>query len=156
MIPQGGGPVFVDQFGTGRGSDGKKRGNQGWEPEPDDDEPTWRRVLRGQELLWKMFWFYFLCGHGLVYGVGFGVVVVGMVLGFAVDPGSLNSGMAGLATGAVALGSVGLVFGAWCGIGLWRCAYNVDDRRWGHAARVLAVVYGFAIIVPPLRYGVLG
>ena len=152
MMPDGGGPVFIDQFGTGRHG-----GNNGHGLGPDDgNEPTWRRCLMGREPLWKMFWFYFVCGHGVVYGIGFGVVVVFMILGFAADPGSLNSGLAGLTTGMVALGAVGLGFGTWCGIGLWRCAYNVEDRRWGHAARVLAISYALIIIVPPVRYGLLG
>jgi len=66
-------PEFIDLYGT------------------QPDEPGWKRCWHGRELLWKVFWGYVLFGHGIVLGCALGVMVLGMVLGFAVDPGARST-----------------------------------------------------------------
>lgn len=95
-----------------------------------------------------MFWGWFFFGHGVVLGCSFGVMVLAMILGFATDPGSLNAGFAGMATGAVLLVLAIIPYGLWCGVSLWRCAKNCINPLWTYAARLIVIVYGIGIAIP--------
>ena len=146
-----GGPVYVDQFGGG-----KKGGGAPVTPGPgqdDDGEAIWRAALGGRVLLWRMFWIYFLCGHGMLFGIGVGVMIFALLMGFSFDPGSLQSGLVGMIGGMALLGTAGALFALWSAIGLWRCAYNCEDARWGHAARAWVPVYLFIVFIPWVRLG---
>ena len=87
-------PIFIDQFGTGSGSHGVK-GLKG----PMNGEPMWKLAWRGHAPLWRAFWVYFVMGHGVILGLGCGVLVLSLLAGFIVNPSSSTSGMAGLAMG---------------------------------------------------------
>ena len=139
------GPIFIDQFGTGPSA-----------PPPDAElGPWWKECWQGRMELWKAFWVCFVFGHGIIGGVGFGAMIVSMILGFAVDPGSLDAGFAGLATGTTLLIGVYAVFAVWIMVGVWRCADNCLDKRWGIVARVAMVFYGTCLVLPfaPLLAG---
>ncbi len=126
-------PIFFDQHGAQ--PDSEPGGGTGL-------VAVLRGGLAGREPLWKVFWFFFLAGHGVIIGVGGGVMIFAMVGGLAFDSVSLSSGAWGLAFGGVLTGVVLLAFALWCVVALWRCAYNCHGRRWGHAARVLSLFYG--------------
>ena len=71
-----------------------------------------------------------------------------MVLGFAVDPGSLDAGFTGLATGGTVLVSVYLTFVVWAVVTVWRAADNCVDKGWSLMARLAMVSYGICLILP--------
>lgn len=118
---------------------------------PQEPEPAWKRCWRGQELLWKAFWGWFFFGHGIILGCSVGVMVLAMVLGFATNPGSLNSGFAGLATGLVLLVLVTVPYGIWSGVSVWRCAKNCLNKKWGYGARIIILIYAIGIAAPILN-----
>jgi hypothetical protein len=126
------GPVFIDQFGA--------------DPNPPPPGPWWKQGWQGRMELWRAFWICFVFGHGIVGGVGFGMMIFGMVLGFVSNPGTLDGGLAGLATGGTLLVLGYLVFAIWAGTTVWRCADNCVDKRWGLGARVAMVGYATAIL----------
>jgi len=126
------GPIFIDMHGSGRGP----------------EEPTWKRCWFGREPLWRVFWGWFICGHGALLGCAVGFMILAMILGFMASPTSIDSGMAGLATGATLLMLVFVPYSVWCIVSLWRCAYNCIDLRWGHWTRGIAVAYVAVLIVP--------
>lgn len=80
-----------------------------------------KRALRGEEMLWKVFW---------IYGIVFGLVLAG--LRFAVISFSPMASMPLL--------GVQLVYLVWISISIWRCAFNVDWHGWGYIARILVVL----------------
>jgi hypothetical protein len=126
-------PVFVDLHGIGNG--------------PDLD-PVWKRCWMGKEPLWRVFWGWFVCGHGTILGCSVGFMVLAMLLGFVVSPGSLSSGIAGMATGAVLLVLAAVPYTIWSSVSVWRCAYNCIDQRWGHVVRGVILIYGVMISIP--------
>jgi len=121
-------PEFIDLYGT------------------QPDEPGWKRCWHGRELLWKVFWGYVLFGHGIVLGCALGVMVLGMVLGFAVDPGSLDAGLVGLSVGMGLLLVTFLVYGLFAMTALWRCAGNTTSQGATVAARGIVVAYAATMI----------
>lgn len=127
-------PFYMDQHGR--------------RPEPDSGDGGFVGALLGgldgREPLWRVFWFFFLPGHGVFLGIGGGLMILAMVVGLAVDPLGLNGGASGLAVVGTLIGVVLLLFVLWSVVALWRCAYNCRRRRWGHAARALSLVYGGA------------
>jgi len=78
-------------------------------------------------------------------------MVLAMILGFVADPVSIDSGIAGLATGASLLAIVFVPYSVWCTVSLWRCAYNCIDIRWGHWTRGVAVLYVASFVIPLAR-----
>lgn len=118
---------------------------------PSEPEPSWKRCWRGEEVLWKVFWGWFFCGHGVILGCSVGIMVISMILGFATNPGSLNAGFAGMATGAALLVIAVVPYGVWCGVSLWRCAPNCINRAWGYATQLIVIVYAACIGVPLSR-----
>ena len=129
-------PIFIDPFGT---TLTQKQASPG---------PWWKDGWQGKIQLWKAFWVCFVFGHGIVIGLGLGLMMVAMVLGFAVDAGSLDAGFAGLATGATVLVLVYLTFVAWAVVTVWRAAGNCVDKGWGLMARLAIVSYGILLILP--------
>jgi len=115
---------------------------------PSEPESSWKRCWSGEELLWKVFWGWFCGGHGVILGSSVGFMVIAMILGFATSPGSLDAGFAGMATGAALLVLAIIPYGIWCGVSLWRCAYNCVNQMWGYAVRFMVVGYAICIIVP--------
>ena len=83
-----------------------------------------RRVWRGEERLWKVYWLVAIMG-GWALGTSVGVLA---------RAGILNNFL-GLALLAV--------YAVYCGVGVWRCAFNVERPIWGYAART---VIGFSTI----------
>lgn len=127
------GPMFIDLSG------------------PSEPEPSWKRCWRGDEVLWKVFWGWFLCGHGVILGCSIGFMMIGMILGFAVSPASLNAGFAGMATGAVLLVMAIIPYAVWCSVSLWRCAKNCVNKGWGYGVRVLVTLYVISILIPIMK-----
>jgi len=125
------GPTFVDLHGI--------------DPNP---APVWKRCWLGHEPLWRVFWGWFVCGHGAILGCSVGVMVLAMIIGFVLSPQSLNAGVSGMAAGAMLLLIAFVPYGIWSAVSVWRCAYNCIDKRWGHAVRVTVVVYAMAILLP--------
>lgn len=81
----------------------------------------------GKEQLWKVFWLYnFLIGNALLFGIGL------------LPQGTLHA--------AVFLFM--LVYFIWIAVSLWRCAYNVDTKLWGHLTRILVVILVIGILKP--------
>ncbi|NQW01569.1 MAG: hypothetical protein HQ483_17835 [Rhodospirillales bacterium] len=113
-----------------------------------DPEPVWKRCWFGREDLWKVFWGWFFFGHGVILGCSVGVMTLGMILGFATNPASLNAGFAGMATGATLLVLAVIPYGIWCGVSLWRCAGNCINQGWGYGAQAVVIVYAAAILTP--------
>ena len=107
-------------------------------------EPAWKRCWLGHEKLWKVFWGWCLCGHGVILGCSVGFMMITMILGFATDPGSLNAGFAGMATGMAILVIVFVPYSIWCSVSLWRCANNCINKIWGYAARLLVICYAIS------------
>ncbi len=140
--------VFVDQFGTGGGS-----GGPGKDPHWQFNEgPVWKLAWQGKIELWKAFWVYFLMGHGLVIGIGCGVMIFSLLAGFAIDPSSTAAGATGLAIGVTVVTCVFLVYAVWSTVGVWQCADNCTVKIRGTYARVLMVGYGTALALPAINY----
>ena len=129
-------PIFIDQFGTTSTQNQTSPG------------PWWKDGWQGKMQLWKAFWVCFVFGHGIVIGLGLGLMMVAMVLGFAVDAGSLDAGFTGLATGGTVLVLVYLTFVVWAVVTVWRAADNCVDKGWGLMARLAMVSYGICLILP--------
>ena len=133
----GHGPVFVDIYGTAR-----RRGlGDGNRPENAPDEPLWKSGLKGHMPLWLAFWGGFVFGHGFVLAFTLGAAILATVLGFSVDPTGMDSALTVAGGTGVVVGAVMLVFVAWAGISVWRCARNTADIRWGYAARAVVLIY---------------
>jgi len=114
-------------------------------PQPD---PVWKRCWTGQEPLWKVFWGWFVFGHGTILGCAVGFMVISMVLGFVVSPRTLTAGISGMVAGAVLLMVVTVPYAIWSAVSVWRCAYNCMDRRWGHMVRGIVLLYGTIMLLP--------
>ncbi|MAH84887.1 MAG: hypothetical protein CBB68_11405 [Rhodospirillaceae bacterium TMED8] len=108
----------------------------------------WRQGWEGHMELWRVFWIYFIFGHGFVIGAGGGIMVITLILGFAVDPGSLNLGLLGLATGSGLLALGYIIFAIWSCVSIWRCASNCQSIRWYYSARGFVVFYGGLVLSP--------
>jgi len=119
------------------------RGQGDWRPDP---ETFLRDAWQGREELWLVFWVYFVFGHGVVLGLGSGMMVMLMVLGF-VTAGSVASGAVGLLAGFGLLAVLYLAFAVWSGVSVWRCADTCRDKDRGQWARVLMVGYATAVIL---------
>lgn len=145
----GGDPIFIDQFGTGGGSSGGKGPN--WQF---DEGPVWKLAWQGRVPLWKMFWVYFVMGHGVILGLGCGVLVFSLLAGFFIDPASTASGAAGLAVGGTLVVSVFLVFAVWAVVAVWRCADNCTIKTRGIYARVVMVGYVTMLALPAIDYAI--
>ena len=120
-------------------------------PFEENTEPSWKRSWQGEELLLKVFWGWFLCGHGVILGCSIGFMVLAMILGFAVSPASLNAGVLGLASGASLFVLTIVPYSIWISVSLWRCAPNCLRKKWSYAARWFVVVYGISILFPILK-----
>jgi len=140
--------IFVDQFGTRKGP-GNPNGGPNWQPE---EGKFWLLAWQGRVDLWKVFWVYFFFGHGIVLGLGCGLIVFSMLAGFAIDPGSIVSGAKGLAVGLAVLALVFLVFAVWSMVSVWRCADNCTVKIRGTYARVIMVGYATALALPVVNF----
>jgi hypothetical protein len=120
-------------------------------PFEENPEPSWKRTWQGEELLWKVFWGWFLGGHGVILGCSIGFMVIAMILGFAVSPTSLNAGVVGLASGAALLVLTIVPYSCWISVSLWRCAPNCLSKKWFYAVRVGVVIYAISILIPILK-----
>ena len=118
---------------------------------PQEPESAWKKCWYGREQLWKVFWGWFFFGHGVILGCSVGVMVLAMILGFATNPGSLNAGFAGMATGFALLVITVIPYGIWCGVSLWRCADNCVNKIWGYGARAVVCLYAILVVVPVLK-----
>jgi hypothetical protein len=123
-------PVYIDMHGLG--------------PAPDPG-PVWKRCWMGREPLWRVFWGWFICGHGAFLGATVGLMVMAMLFGFIVAPQSLNAGVTGMATGAVVFSLATVPYVLWVIVSLWRCAYNCLNRKWGHFTRLIVIMYGVVL-----------
>ena len=140
-------PIFIDQFGTG----GSSHGGKG--PSAQIDEgPMWKLAWRGQVALWRAFWVYFVMGHGVILGLGCGVLVFSLLASFIVNPSSSASGVTGLAMAGTVISLVFLVFAVWAVVTVWRCASNCTIKIRGIYARVLMVAYVSTLAVPIVEY----
>lgn len=126
------GPVFIDQFGASP--------TQNQPP-----EPWWKQGWLGQMELWRAYWVCFVFGHGVVIGLGSGFVILTMLGGFMFDTGTLSAGFIGLVISATVMASAYTAFAVWAIVGVWRCADNCVDKRWGVWARVSTVGYGAVV-----------
>lgn len=124
-------PVFVDLHGLG--------------PAPDPG-PVWKRCWQGKEPLWRVFWGWFVCGHGAILGSTMGAMVLAMLFGLMIDTQTLNAGVTGMAIGATVLALMTVPYLLWALVSLWRCAYNCLNYRWGHLARFLVIVYAMLLL----------
>jgi hypothetical protein len=117
----------------------------------ENPEPSWKRSWQGEELLWKVFWGWFLGGHGVILGCSIGFMIIAMILGFAFSPTSLNAGVVGLASGAILLVLIIVPYSFWISVSLWRCAPNCLSKKWSYVARGFVVIYGISILIPTLK-----
>jgi len=102
-----------------------------------------QQAWRGEERLWRVFW---------VYGVA--LSIVGFFGSLAVELGTaMSSGVVGTPSESTWFLyyhiwlAVSECYWVWLGVSLWRCAFNVQRRVWGHGARTLAVVVVIASLV---------
>jgi hypothetical protein len=79
------------------------------------------RIWRGEERLWKVYWLVAILGGW----------ALSTLIGAMVRTGFLND-LLGLA--------VLVIFAGYCGVGVWRCAFNVQRVIWGYAARTIIAV----------------
>ena len=77
---------------------------------------------KGNERLWKVFWIY-----NWLFGAAFDLAWK------AAEPRLPIAA-------EVVLALLGLVWGVWVIVSLWRCAFNASWRPWGYIARGLVVV----------------
>ena len=92
-----------------------------------------RSAWRGEVPLWKVFWF-----GGPIVGAGLPLLLT-LVL-----PGArLWSKLLALA--------VCLMYGVWVCVALWRCAFNVTNRLWGHLVRAYVAAAIAVVVVNFLR-----
>ena len=70
----------------------------------------WIESWNGQIALWKAFWLCLVFGHGIVIGLGLGLMVIVMSLGLIFIPNSLDAGFFGLVTAGSVLGLCYSVF----------------------------------------------
>lgn len=141
----GGGPVFVDVYGTSArlGLELPNKhgdGSHGFEG-PHPDGPFWLRALKGKIPLWVVFWGGFFFGHGIVLALSVAVVLVGVIMGLSLDP---ERDAESLIAARVVLGVMGTlmaVFGTWAVISVWRCAKHAEKRKWGIVARGIIAAY---------------
>ena len=98
--------------------------------------------------LWKAFWIYFVFGHGIVMGLGLGLIVIAMTIGLAFLPSSLDAGFLDLMIAGSVLGLFYLVFATWVSISVWRAANNCVNRCWVIGARFTMIVYASCLILP--------
>jgi hypothetical protein len=103
-----------------------------------------QQAWKGEERLWRVFW---------VYGVA--LSVIGFLGSSAVELATaMSSGVVGTPSESkwylyyhIWL-AVAECYWVWLGVSLWRCAFNVQKRIWGHVARALAVV---VVIASPIQ-----
>ena len=102
--------------------------------------------------MWRAFWVYFVMGHGVILGLGCGVLVLSLLAGFIVNPSSSTSGMVGLAMGGTIISLVFLVFAVWAVVTVWRCANNCTAQIRGTYARALMIGYVTTLALPIVKY----
>jgi len=80
-----------------------------------------------------------------VYGVA--ISIIGFFGSIAVELGTaMSSGVVGTPSESTWFLyyhiwlAVSECYWVWLGVSLWRCAFNVQRRVWGHGARIIAVV----------------
>ena len=139
--------IFIDQFGIGGGSHGGKGLNGQM-----DEVPMWKLAWRGQVPLWRAFWVYFVMGHGVILGLGCGMLVFSLLAGFIVNPSSSTSGVTGLAMAGTVIILVFLVFAVWAVVTVWRCANNCTVKIRGSYARALMIGYVTILALPIVKY----
>jgi magnesium-transporting ATPase (P-type) len=93
------------------------------------------KALRGQERLVIVFW-----GYGIL------LQCVLMVLANLLSESAAQAGfkLFGLVMAVTVLTGM-WVYSIGCTIAVWRCAYNVRKKFWGHAARVFVALVVIAI-----------
>lgn len=79
----------------------------------------------GRGALWKVYW---------LYGVA-GSTVLSAIIFLLFDRGAVGSPWFQLVL------LIAAAYTAWIVISVWRCAFNVDDERYGHVARALTVAW---------------
>lgn len=80
------------------------------------------RFWRGEDRLWKAFWLLWVLGWW----------AVGTIAVLFQNAGGLPS---------YAGPTVLLLYMIWAGVGVWRCAFNVEWRGWGYIARSVVVLF---------------
>ena len=90
------------------------------------------RIWCGEERLWKVYWLVAILG-----GWGLSTIVGGLA-----RANFLNDFL-GLALLAV--------YAIYCGVGVWRCAFNVQHSIWGYAARTVIGVSAIYFVVAVVR-----
>lgn len=79
------------------------------------------RSWKGKELLWKVYWLYFvLLGHFVLRGID-GISIL--------DKDYLTISYLGFV----------LVFYIWASTSVWKCAFNTKTKFWGYVARFIIV-----------------
>lgn len=143
----GGGPVFVDIYGTSKRLGMKppsltpgNNSSHGFEG-PHPEGPFWLRGLQGRLPLWIAFWGGFFFGHGIVLALSVGTLVIGVVAGLTIDPERVSESMTAARFIMYAIGGLMILFGTWSTITVWRSAVHAEEKKWGITARVVVAFY---------------
>ncbi len=134
-------PVFVDVYGSAtRLSKGAPA------PRDEDDEHFIPKCWGGREALWKVFWAYGFFGSGVVMAITFGTLTIVLLAGLAVTPVDLRGGALTLYFAAALGVFLILPFLVWIHVSVWRCAPNVEARKWTYWSRGFIALQGGSII----------
>jgi hypothetical protein len=89
-----------------------------------------QRVHKGEERLLIAFWGYF--------------ILVGLIISVFTDPLFEAASQAQIKPIGVLLGLIIFAvtdsYFAWSIVAIWRCAYNVNRKLWGHVTRAVAAL----------------
>lgn len=101
-----------------------------------------KRMWRGEERLWKVFWIYQILSWVLPVVLD---KITEQLLSLFMVPSSLFYALGNYLSGVIFL--CGLVCVLLTAIATWKCAFNTDHRAFAYAARILTV-----LIAPCLFY----
>ena len=138
-------PVFIDQFNTG----GKISGGSQVLIGLLNEGPVWKQSWNGETELWRVFWLYFIMGHGVLLAIGCGLMILCILVGLATNPNLIASGIAVV---GVFIFVIVLIFYIWSFVAIWRCAGNCQIKAYGTSARVLMIGYVATLAIPMINY----
>ena len=130
-------PIFIDQFASGN-----PVSSAGMDAHSDIKDGT---AWQGHIPLWKAFWFYFILGHGALFGLGCGLLVFSLLAGNFLTSIS-NASIAGALSIAGVIGVlVYLCFAFWVVVTVWRSSRHCIYKRHGVYAKITMGCYVIAI-----------
>ena len=141
-------PIYINQFATRNNvSDfgGGARFDNG-------ESGLWKSGWHGYIPLWRAFWVYFLFGHGAVFGIGCGLIVLSLLAGNIFSHLSTTLMAMALRIGVTIFLIIYWGFAFWVVVTVWRSSRNCYYKRHCWYARIAMMIYVIAVIFPVLWY----